>query len=164
MKNRLVLLLLLFTSLALAGPSEPHYTTVRNPGTANGTAIASHRTVSSGDSTSSTTPIDPQPTSGDQLIVVAPRFGTAAASCQVEVWLYQDLAGTRTFMGIADVQTATAGDGSMQRTAGGQYLPNRVLYFDSAGADVYDVRYPVISSGSIYSWAWTAGSGSKAAQ
>lgn len=158
--------------LAIAATVENRYAPVRAQLAANGqqptTVLASHRSVVDGaeDSKTSTTPIDPQPTGGDTQVVVAPRFTVEGASCQCELWLYQKIGDTYTFMGIADVQTATAGDGTMARRAGGagDYLPLRPLYFDTAGADAYDPRYPAVSSGTVNSWAWTNGAQSKAAQ
>jgi hypothetical protein len=158
--------------VAIAATVENRYAPVRNTPNANGspstTALASHRTIVDGaeDSTTNTTPIDPQPTGGDTQVVVAPRFSVQGASCQCELWLYQKIGDTYTFMGIADVQTATAGDGSMARRAGasGDYLPLRPLYFDTAGADAYDPRYPAVSSGTVNSFAWTNGAQSRAAQ
>ena len=158
--------------IALAATVENRYAPVRAQLNANGTqpttVLAAHRAVVDGaeDSKTDLTPIDPQPTGGDTQVVVAPRFTSEDASCQVEVWLYQKISDTSTFMGIADVQTATAGDGTMERRAGaaGHYLPNRVLYFDTAGADVYDVRYPAVSAGTVHSWAWTNGAQSRQAQ
>jgi hypothetical protein len=170
MKNRYLLLSLalsLLTGLALAGQVEQHYAGVRNKtsGVNNLNVIASHRNVVDGSEDSKTivTLYDSQDTGGDTTVVVAPRFTAAGATCTCEVWLYQTVNGTNTFMGIADVQTATAGAGSEGFTDGTYYLPLRPLYFDTAGADRYDVRYTALSTGTVYSWAWTTGSFGKAA-
>lgn len=175
MKNKLILgalaLLFLTCTWALAGAVEDRYLPVRNKtnGVAQTTALASHRSIVDGseDSKTTLTPYDLQPTGGDTLVVVAPRFTVEGASCQVEVWLYQTINGTSTLMGIAAVQTCSAGDGTMARQAGsgGDYLPSTgPLYFDAAGADSYDPRFPVISSGTVKSWAWTLGGNGKAAE
>lgn len=151
---------------ALASVVEDRYLGVRNKsaGVVLTTPLASYRTVTSGsgDSTTAAAAISRQTTGGDTTIVVAPRLSGAAATCVVQVWLYQEVNGTRTLMGISDTQTATAG--SSRAGAAGMYLPDRPLYFSTNGADEYDVRATTISAGTADLWVWTIGANSKAAQ
>jgi hypothetical protein len=160
--GRAALLVLAFAVVAFAAVVQENYAPMRRD---DKTALVAHRAHSgSDDSAVDATPIDPQPTNADPTVVVAPRFTTAAATSTVEVWLYaQTGAATLTLMGIADVQTATAS--SLRReSASGDYLTNEPLYFDTAGAAVYDVRYRGVSAGTVEGWAWTVGASSRAAE
>lgn len=165
-----VLGLLTLASIALAGVVEDRYLPVRiknSAGQAQTTAFASHRSIVDGseDSRSSLTNYDLQDIGGDTLLVVAPRFTAQGASCQVQLWLYQSINGTNTLLGVSAIQTATATDGTLatQVGSGGDYLPVGNLYFDTAGADKVDIRYPAISSGTVKSCAWTLGANGRAA-
>jgi hypothetical protein len=150
-------LLVLPIGIAVADQVEEAYS--RLTGT-----FTNHRTAfSADDSAVATTAIDPQPTNGAPTIAVAPRFTVASATATVEVWLYDQENETRTLMGIAGVQTATAS--SLRRAgASGNYLTNTPLLFDTLGADVYDVRYRSVSSGNLEPFAWTVGATSAAAE
>jgi hypothetical protein len=167
MKNRFVLafaLLLLGAGLLYAAAVQENYTPARNPSDRT-TAIANHRTAfSADDSATTTTPIDPQPTGGDPTIVVAPRFSASGATALVEVWLYQNRgSGTYVLLGVSARQTATAST-TLRAGASGAYLVHSPLFFDSCGADAYDVRYRTVSSGTVEPWAWTCGASSLAAE
>lgn len=147
----------------LAEVVQENYAPVRNH--SNQGAPAAYRTaLSSDDSATTTTPIDPQDTAGDGTIVVEPSGSAAAGTVTVEVWLYHSNgAGTYTWMGIAGVQTATFG--SLRRIgASGNYPPLQPLVFSSYGADAYDVRIRSVSSGTVDLRAWTAGAAGKAAE
>jgi len=155
--------LLLCASLALA--VAEHYTPVRPGGSDQGAAIDAHRTTfSTSDSDTAETPIDPQKVNGNTTIAVAPRFSASAATVTVDVRLYQERPdGTYVQLGIAAVQTAT-GSGLRRAGASGNYFTEAPLLFDTLGADVYDVRYRDVSSGTVEPWAWTFGVNSKAAE
>lgn len=139
------------------------------------TYVAAHRPSNQGapavyrdnlaadDSATALAAISAQPTNGDALLVVTPRFSAAGATATVEVWLYHYRSNAATLVGISDVRTATA---STLRRAGpaGDYLCNRPVTFDLLGAAVYDVRVRGVSSGTVDLIAWTAGQASAAAE
>jgi hypothetical protein len=157
------LLVFLLAAVVVAGQAvTENYNRLKRD---SGGAIAAHRAHSSTDSSlTDMTPEDPQPTNGDLTVVCAPRFNTAGATVTVMCLLYDDNgAGSYTLMGIADVQTATAST-EIRESASGDYLALDPLYFDTAGADVYDVRYFDDSAGTVEGWAWTVGAGSRAAE
>lgn len=151
---------LLVTQIAYA--VAEHYDPVVRP---SGGVVVAHRTAVDGtDSLTTVTPIDPQQTLASTTIVVAPRFTTSAATATVAVWCYQLTAGpTYTLLGISAVQTATA-SGLRRDGAAGNYLCNAPLFFDTLGADVYDVRYRDVSAGTVDSFAWHVGIQSRAAE
>lgn len=159
LKKRLVmlplLLVLTLASLALGAAFEEAYKPVERSDAA---VVVAHRVAfSSDDSATSLTPIDPQDVGGDPTIVVAPRFTASGATATVEVWLFQRTGtSTYTLMGISNRQTATAST-TLRAGAAGNYLLHAPLFFDSCGADVYDVRYRSVSSGNVEPFAWTCG-------
>jgi hypothetical protein len=157
------LLVLLLAVVVWAGsPVSENYGRLRRD---SGGAIAAHRAHSSTDSSlTDATPEDIQPTNGDPTVVVAPRFNTAGATVTVACFLYDDNgAGTYTLMGVADVQTATAST-EIRESASGDYLVLEPLYFDTAGADCFDLRYVDESAGTVEGWAWTVGVATRAAE
>ena len=109
--------------------------------------------------------IRPNGTDGtvDTLLVVCPRLSTNTATCQIEVglWSKRPTGGTYRFMGISDVQTATA----TLRTYGATFLPERPLYFPLLGATHYAIKVTDVSgSATTEVAAWTVGADSKAAE
>ena len=150
---------------ALAEVVQETYSRVRKR--SDGGAVGVYRTdLSSDDSATATTPIDPQPTDTDPAVVVLPTGSAASATVTVEAWLYHSSGGTSptyTLMGISAVQTATFG--SLRRDgASGKYLPLQPLVFSTYGADVYDIRIRSVSSGTVDLRAWTAGAMGRAAE
>jgi hypothetical protein len=145
----------LLAAVALAAAVEERYRQLV------GTAAASRTAFSSDDSLlGDAASVDQFDTGGDPTIVVAPRFSAAGATATVEVWLFRGTVASNTCIGIADVQTATAST-SRRESASGDYFVNEPLYFDSAGADVAEVRYRAVSSGTVEPWHWTCGAASK---
>lgn len=120
--------------------------------------------LSSDDSAVLTTAVDElQPCLNDPTIVVVPKASTAGATVTVEVWLWQQVAGVNTCMGIAGVQTCTAG--SLRRDgASGKYWPLQPLVFPSYGADYYEPRIRGSSGGTWDLCGWSLGASSKAAE
>lgn len=155
-----VALLLAVAGVALAEVVQENYKPVRQH-TSRG-APGFYRTALDGSDseTYSATPVDPQPVGGDTTLVVVTRH-TVGSTAQVEVGLYTTVSGgTYSFMGVADVQTASAS----QKTDGTGWLPVRPLYFPLNGAQAYDVRVTDVSSGTVDVKAWTIGAASAAAE
>lgn len=162
---RIALVALLLTA-GLAYAVAEHYDVVRM--STAGSVIVAHRTAFSADDSATTVaPIDPQQTFGNPTVVAAPRFSNSGATALVEVWLYQRTGSSGayvyTLLGVSARQTATAST-TLRNGAAGNYLLHTPLFFDTCGADVYDVRARTISAGTLESFAWSVGIQSRAAE
>lgn len=110
-------------------------------------------------------PISFQPSGGDPLIVVAPRFSASGATCTVAVGLYQSLPdGTKHYTGIAYVGTLTA---SQMDNGIGQsgYACKDGNYFAVASLGLgYDVRFFAVSTGTVDQVNFTVGAYARSGQ
>lgn len=89
-----------------------------------------------------------QPTKGNDTLAVSARLSVASATVDVICGLwYVDVAGTRTFLGIAGVLTATAS--SDQVDADSRYVATTMLAFPLDGATHYELRVNAPSSGNV---------------
>lgn len=149
---------------AYAAAVEENYKPAINKSSPSSVIVAHRATISGDDSATTVAPIDAQETRGNPTVVVAPRFSASGATVLVEVWLYQRTGtSTNTLMTVSARQTATAST-TLRDGAAGAYLVHAPLVFDSYGADVYDVRYRTISSGTVESFAWSVGANSAIAE
>jgi len=174
MRNRVVLLAVAFCAAVPIALGAAFVETEKQAKTAAlGAAGAAFVLASPGTDTTAYTDtppanaqeIRPKGTDGtaDPLLVVMPRLSGNSTTAQIEVglWSKKPTGGTYQFMGVADVQTATA----TTRTYGGLYLPERPLYFPLLGATHYAIKVTDVSgSDTADVAAWTVGADSKAAE
>lgn len=90
-------------------------------------------------------------TGGNPTIAVSCKFATAAQNVDVTVILYHYDGSTYTPLGV---QTANAVAGSY--TDGTNYFAP-TAFFDTCGANAYEVRLGASSSGNVAAFAWTYG-------
>lgn len=89
-------------------------------------------------------------TKGKPTVCVNCEFNTTAATVVVACVLYTVVGGTRTLLGV---QTATATATTYRVSASGDYVAN-LLFFDTAGAELYEIRVADPSVGTVDVRAW----------
>jgi hypothetical protein len=88
------------------------------------------------------------PTNNDPFVEINPRLSAAGATCCIAVGR-RDSAGK--FVGIADIQTATALDGGVAVYDGTGYFPASPLYFATNGWTTYEIKVLDVSGSNTVS-------------
>lgn len=153
--------------VALAGIDREAYSTVKKaPLQIRGGALdgADSLTWTSPISTAAST-LSVFPTRGNPTLAVSPRFSVDSSQAIITVGLFhKSPADVYTFMGIAGVQTATGFGGGLAVDTNGEYMAP-TLFFDTAGANYYEVRKTDPSATStIRLFVWSYGADAKGAK